>query len=118
LAIDDFGSGSTSLSYLGKLPLSELKIDKQFVLGLGDPTNHAIVRSTIELGHNLGLRVVAEGVETVEAWRTLTRLDCDLVQGFLFAGPLTAGELTALLASRRTQQLAESARAMPDVACA
>jgi diguanylate cyclase (GGDEF)-like protein len=118
LAIDDFGSGATSLSYLGKLPLSELKIDKQFVLGLSDPTNHAIVRSTIELGHNLGLRVVAEGVESMEAWHALTRLDCDLVQGFLFASPLTAAELTALLASRRTQQLAEAANALPDVACA
>jgi diguanylate cyclase (GGDEF)-like protein len=97
LAIDDFGSGATSLSYLGRLPLYELKIDKQFVLGLDEPTNHAIVRSTIELGHNLGLRVVAEGVESLESWRTLLRLECDVIQGFYLAKPLTAGEFTRFL---------------------
>jgi diguanylate cyclase (GGDEF)-like protein len=120
LALDDFGSGSTSLSYLGRLALSELKIDKQFILGLDDATNHAIVRSTIDLGHNLGLRVVAEGVETIEAWRALLRLDCDVVQGFLLAGPLHADELTPLLASRfRTPMLVPVFDApVTDVVCA
>jgi diguanylate cyclase (GGDEF)-like protein len=97
LAIDDFGSGATSLSYLGRLPLTELKIDKQFVLGLEDATNYAIVRSTIELGHNLGLHVVAEGVESPETWRTLQRLECDVIQGYFVAKPLLAGDFTRFL---------------------
>lgn len=113
LAIDDFGSGSTSLSYLGRLALDELKIDKQFVTGLDDATNRAIVRSTIELGHNLGLRVVAEGVETVEVWRALVGLGCDVVQGFLLAGPLSANEVTSLLRDREPAPVAAAG-----VACA
>ncbi len=89
LSIDDFGSGATSLSYLGRLPLNELKIDKAFVIGLADPVNHAIVRSTIELGHNLGMQVVAEGVETVDVWHELQVLGCDVLQGYVIARPLT-----------------------------
>ena len=103
LSIDDFGSGSTSLSYLGHLPLSELKIDKRFVIGLSDPINHAIVRSTIELGHNLGMEVVAEGVETIDAWHELQRLGCDYLQGFAIARPLPSTAMTSSLASRRSE---------------
>jgi diguanylate cyclase (GGDEF)-like protein len=103
LSIDDFGSGSTSLSYLGRLPLSELKIDKRFVIGLDDPINHAIVRSTIELGHNLGMQVVAEGVETLDAWHELQVLGCDYLQGYAIARPLPSIAMTSSLASRRTE---------------
>jgi diguanylate cyclase (GGDEF)-like protein len=103
LSIDDFGSGSTSLSYLGRLPLNELKIDKRFVIGLGDPINHAIVRSTIELGHNLGMQVVAEGVETLDAWHELQLLGCDYLQGYVIARPLPSIAMTSSLVSRRTE---------------
>ena len=103
LSIDDFGSGSTSLSYLGRLPLSELKIDKHFVIGLSDPVNHAIVRSTIELGHNLGMQVVAEGVETLDTWHELQVLGCDYLQGYVIARPLPSIAMTSSLASRRTE---------------
>ena len=102
LSIDDFGSGSTSLSYLGRLPLSELKIDKAFVIGLHDPVNHAIVRSTIELGHNLGMQVVAEGVETLDVWRELQVLGCDILQGYVIARPLTPLALTSSLSDPKT----------------
>jgi len=101
LSIDDFGSGATSLSYLGRLPLSELKIDKAFVIGLADPVNHAIVRSTIELGHNLGMQVVAEGVETVDVWRELQVLGCDVLQGYVIARPLTQIAMTSSLSTRQ-----------------
>jgi diguanylate cyclase (GGDEF)-like protein len=100
LAIDDFGKGATSLSYLGRLPLSELKIDMSFIIGLADPINHAIVRSTIELGHNLGMRVVAEGVETLEVWHELQRMGCDIVQGYVIARPLDADAMADFLTER------------------
>jgi diguanylate cyclase (GGDEF)-like protein len=100
LAIDDFGSGTTSLSYLGRLPLSELKIDKSFVIGLADPVNHAIVRSTIDLGHNLGMRVVAEGVETLEVLHELQTLGCDIVQGYVIARPLAPAAVTRFLVNQ------------------
>src|SRR5450432_2245805 len=99
LSIDDFGSGATSLSYLGRLPLNELKIDKSFVIGLSDPVNHAIVRSTIELGHNLGMQVVAEGVETLDVLHELQVLGCDVLQGYVIARPLTPLALTSSLSS-------------------
>ena len=105
LSIDDFGSGSTSLSYLGRLPLSELKIDKTFVIGLHDPVNHAIVRSTIELGHNLGMQVVAEGVETLDVWRELQVLGCDVLQGYVIARPLTPLALTSSLSNPKTDYI-------------
>jgi len=88
ISIDDFGAGQTSLGYLGMLPITELKIDKAFVLSmLNDERNAAIVRSVIELGHNLGVTVTAEGVETAEALDYLAACDCDTVQGFLLARP-------------------------------
>jgi diguanylate cyclase (GGDEF)-like protein len=102
LAIDDFGTGYSSLSYLKRLPVDELKIDKSFVQGMEDDENDAvIVRSTIDLGRNLGLRVVAEGVETVTAWRQLLSLGCDIAQGYYLSRPVPAGELAAWLRARR-----------------
>jgi diguanylate cyclase (GGDEF)-like protein len=99
ISIDDFGAGHTSLGYLATLPITELKIDKAFVLSmLNDDRNTAIVRSVIELGHGLGFTVTAEGVETVEMLRQLTALRCDTVQGYLLARPAPAGDLPDRLA--------------------
>jgi diguanylate cyclase (GGDEF)-like protein len=93
LAIDDFGSGYSSLGYLKRLPLDVLKIDKSFVMTmLADDDSAAIVRSTIDLAHNLGLEVVAEGVATESISGALAALRCDAAQGFYFAGPLPEGE--------------------------
>jgi EAL domain-containing protein (putative c-di-GMP-specific phosphodiesterase class I) len=94
LAIDDFGSGNSSLGYLKRLPVSVLKIDKSFVLNmLEDGDDATIVRSTVDLGHNLGLRVIAEGVETEESWDRLRELGCDVAQGFLLSRPVPAEEI-------------------------
>jgi predicted signal transduction protein with EAL and GGDEF domain len=94
LAIDDFGTGYSSLSYLKSLPIDVIKIDRSFVIGMvEDESDRAIVRSTIDLGHNLGLTVVAEGVETQEALDELGRYGCDLAQGFFIARPRAADEL-------------------------
>jgi diguanylate cyclase (GGDEF)-like protein len=101
LAIDDFGTGYSSLAYLKRLPVDELKIDKSFILGMEDSENDAvIVRSTIDLGRNLGLRVVAEGVETSKAWNRLASLGCDIAQGYYLSRPIPAGELTEWIRER------------------
>jgi len=89
LSVDDFGTGYSSLAYLKKLPVCELKIDQSFVFGMVKNENDAIiVRSTIELAHNLGLKVVAEGVEDQETLQLLAILGCDTGQGYLFAQPM------------------------------
>jgi diguanylate cyclase (GGDEF)-like protein len=91
ISIDDFGTGYSSLSYIRRMPVDELKIDKSFVTGMADNENDAlIVRSTIELGRNLGLRVVAEGVETLEVWAQLQVLGCHVAQGYHFGRPVSA----------------------------
>ena len=96
IAIDDFGAGQTSLSYLATLPISELKIDKAFVMPMAsDPRNAAIVRAILDLAHNLGFTVTAEGVESAAVLDELTRLDCDTVQGFLLARPVAPERLPA-----------------------
>ncbi len=102
LAIDDYGTGYSSLSYLRRIEADELKIDKSFVLQMGLDDNSAIiVRSTIELGHSLGLTVTAEGVEDRATDETLQRLGCDRVQGFFHSRPLSAAAMEAWLNERR-----------------
>jgi len=99
LAIDDFGTGYSSLAHLKRLPVDELKIDKSFVLNLSESAadDLVIVRSTIELGHNMGLVVIAEGVETAESWAILKRLGCDMAQGYFMTKPLPAEAFKAWL---------------------
>ena len=100
LAIDDFGTGYSSLSYLKRLPIDVIKIDRSFVIGMdSDESDRAIVRSTIDLGHNLGLTVVAEGVESAEALDQLARYDCDVAQGFHIGRPLPAELVVSAAAS-------------------
>jgi diguanylate cyclase (GGDEF)-like protein len=89
LSIDDFGTGYSSLAYLKRLPVDELKIDKSFVMNMeSDLQDAKIVHSTVDLAHNLGLTVVAEGVESAKSWKLLAGLSCDEVQGFFIAKPM------------------------------
>jgi diguanylate cyclase (GGDEF)-like protein len=94
LSIDDFGTGYSSLAYLKRLPVNELKIDKSFVLNMeNDVGDTKIVRSTIDLGHNMGLRVVAEGIESEAVWRLLAELGCDQGQGYFMSRPIPGDQL-------------------------
>ena len=98
LALDDFGTGYSSLLYLMRLPVNEIKIDRSFVSALAtDPDSGAIVRSAVGLGHNLGLRVVAEGLQDRAAEAVLVEAGCDAAQGFLVGRPAPEPEITALL---------------------
>lgn len=93
LSIDDFGTGYSSLSYLKQLPVDELKIDKSFVMGMAvDDNDSVIVRSTIDLAHNIGLTIVAEGVEDKATYDLLARLGCDVAQGYYISRPVPAEE--------------------------
>jgi diguanylate cyclase (GGDEF)-like protein len=108
LSIDDFGTGYSSLAYLKRLPVDEVKLDKAFVLGMtSDRNDAAIVRSTIELTRNLGLQMVAEGVEDAETWRALAAMGCEFAQGYYLARPMPADQATAWL-RQHLDQLAAS----------
>jgi diguanylate cyclase (GGDEF)-like protein len=99
VSVDDFGTGYSSLTRLRSLPVHEVKIDRSFVRHLAERADdRAIVRAVIGLGHDLGLRVVAEGVEDEASWRLLESFDCDLVQGYYLARPMPAEAMTAWLA--------------------
>jgi len=105
LSIDDYGTGFSSLAYLKQLPVDELKIDKSFVINMTEDENDAvIVRSTIDLAHNLGLKVVAEGVETLDALNLLEILGCDLAQGYYLAKPMPSEALEKWLFNRMDQK--------------
>jgi diguanylate cyclase (GGDEF)-like protein len=105
LSVDDFGTGYSSLANLKRLPVDVIKIDKSFVMEMAvDASDAAIVRSTIDLAHNLGLRVVAEGVESEDAWRHLEALGCDYAQGYYLSRPIPAEACTRLIRDRGTQQ--------------
>jgi len=98
LSIDDFGTGYSSMAYLRRLPVDELKIDRSFVLGMTTASQDAVlVRTAIDLGHNLGLTVVAEGVEGAEHVHALRQLGCDIAQGYHYARPMLGEALTELL---------------------
>jgi len=100
LSIDDFGTGFSSMTYLKQLPVDELKIDKSFVIGLdSDQSNDAIVRSTIDLAHNLGLKVVAEGIETEYVYNLLKQYNCDMAQGFYLSRSVSSHIIEDLLKS-------------------
>ena len=109
LAIDDFGLGHSSLSYLKRFPVDFLKIDRSFTAGLGGEPNGAskdteIVKAMIELTHALGLKVIAEGVETSEQLRRLRNMKCDFAQGNYFSEPLPSEALAVILAEDLTDR--------------
>jgi diguanylate cyclase (GGDEF)-like protein len=98
LSIDDFGTGYSSLAYLQELPVDAIKIDKSFVMEMHtDAGNATIVQSTVDLGHNLGLEVVAEGVETLESYNELAKLGCDYAQGYFLSKPLSPEKMSIWL---------------------
>jgi diguanylate cyclase (GGDEF)-like protein len=104
ISLDDFGQGQTSLGYLSRLPVHELKIDRSFVTDMDEnPSHAAIVRSIIDLGHNLSMLVVAEGIETESVLATLRGYACDMAQGFFLARPMPAASLDAWLAAAGKQ---------------
>jgi EAL domain-containing protein (putative c-di-GMP-specific phosphodiesterase class I) len=95
VAIDDFGTGYSSLAYLKRLPIDDIKIDRSFVTNLTEHSDNAfIVQSVIDLGHNLGLEVIAEGVENVATYDCLARMGCDMIQGHYLSPPLAPDDLT------------------------
>ena len=115
LSLDDFGTGSFSLSFLRKLPIHELKIDRSFVAAMRrDPDAAAVVRSAISLGKSLELRVVAEGVEDAETLEELRRLQCDEVQGYLIGPPMTARDFVVWLQQRGHERPLDPASAMEE----
>jgi len=97
IAIDDFGTGYSNLSYLKKLPANELKIDKTFILNLeDDKQNQVLVQTAIHMAHNLGMSVVAEGVESERSYTLLKSMGCDLCQGYHFSRPVPVDQFERL----------------------
>lgn len=111
VAIDDFGTGHSSLSYLKHLPVAEIKLDRSFVCDMQvNENDFAIVRSTVELAHQLGLRVVAEGVEDRATWDLLVELRCDMAQGYYMSRPMPASDLQQWLKESSTSTPASTGR--------
>jgi diguanylate cyclase (GGDEF)-like protein len=115
ISVDDFGTGYSSLSYLRELPVDELKLDQSFVFPMADDARAAaLVASTIDLAHSLGLRMVAEGVENDIAYTELTRLGCDQAQGYFISRPVPAAELDYWLSNRHAgEDLTKGPRPRP-----
>jgi diguanylate cyclase (GGDEF)-like protein len=114
ISIDDFGTGYSSLSYLRDLPIDELKLDRSFTFAMADDARAAaLVAAAIALAHSLGLRMVAEGVETSVAYDQLRRLGCDQAQGYFLSRPVPAAELEHWLGARRAAGLADATRRPP-----
>ena len=104
LSVDDFGTGYSSLSYLQRLPVQEVKIDRSFVIGLREGSDDAtIVRSIVDLGRNLGLEVVAEGVEDQPTWDLLAAMGCTLVQGWHLSRPMPVNQFSDWLSVQRPE---------------
>ena len=112
-AIDDFGTGYSSLSYLRQLPVDAIKLDRSFVSGLGRHGSHdAVVAHTVELGHELGLKVIAEGVETATEMDAVRYYNCDVAQGFWLCRPAPAADITGWLMGRSAAAAAWSVRSL------
>ncbi|MDH5369180.1 MAG: EAL domain-containing protein [Gammaproteobacteria bacterium] len=104
LSIDDFGTGYSSLSYIKKLPINEIKIDRSFVMEMAsEDEDMIIVQATIQLAHNLGLKIVAEGVYNKETWERLKEFKCDIAQGYYISQPMNANEFTAWIMDKDRQ---------------
>ncbi len=102
LSVDDFGTGYSSLAYLRRFPVDVVKIDRSFIANINDnAADEAVVQAVIDLSHTLGMKVVAEGVETPEQEATLRALDCDIIQGYLYSRPLPPRDLGAFLDTDR-----------------
>jgi EAL domain-containing protein (putative c-di-GMP-specific phosphodiesterase class I) len=98
LAIDDFGTGYSSFSYLSRFPIDKLKIDRSFINNMANSTrDEAIVVAMIEVAHQLGLKVIAEGVETLQQKQRLISIGCDQVQGYFYGKPMTAADATLFM---------------------
>ena len=110
LSVDDLGTGYSSLAYLQRLPVDEVKIDRSFLAQFADPSARAVVGAVVELGHRLGNEVVAEGVEDEEAFEVLRELGCDHAQGYWVARPMPADQLTRFLDNRTTPPVPSSLR--------
>lgn len=112
LAIDDFGTGYSSLSYLKKMPMDEVKIDRAFVQDmLEDPDNGTIVDAIIQLGHSLGMSVIAEGTETLDQIKYLQECECDVAQGYYYSQPIREDSFLTFLSNQRTQVKSATQRA-------
>jgi EAL domain-containing protein (putative c-di-GMP-specific phosphodiesterase class I) len=104
LSIDDFGTGYSALAYLQNLPVNEIKIDKSFIANfVADQRARRIVHAIIDLGQSLGVGVVAEGIETREAWDVLNNLGCDMGQGYYIGRPIVANQLSHWLKNSSMQ---------------
>ena len=116
LSLDDYGTGTSSLSYLKRLPVRELKIDRSFVMNMeAEQRDAVIVRSTVELARSLGLRVVAEGVESVEVWNQLVEFGCEIAQGYYLSRPIPGSEVASSIERWRATTAAAPVRTLvPD----